>query len=510
MMGKAALWLLLTTLSASAVSPVRPPPPPQPTPTEASAANDAIVGPAKQQLAAGAYAQAIEAAAAGIGAEQSPATRAVAWTVIAEALASTARPHAAAAAFAIAFEADLNAALPSLASANEAARRTGDTTRFARAIAKNPGLAADGETRDQVAVLAARQLVQQGELALALAFIARIDARGPEYASAEALRGVVLSLRGEHGDAVGPFVTAHTLASQASVVDQRQVDLLALNTARAFYASGNIGQAMTWFAMVGRGSPWWPEAQYERAWAHFRVDDVTGTLALLHTLEAPYFDDWYFPEATLLRAYALFMLCKFPDASKTMDRFVERYGPMQQQLDSALGKLDAKGAWADLLAYRRGDASQLPVAVLRPLALSERTADAERAIVGLESELSSIASATKGVRDALAAHASAMREAEGKYVLDQAVASRVELDSLLTNIELSRIDLLTLEADLLQQASVTGEVPRAAVRDKLKDLRKTRKGWRIWPWEGEYWADELGWYRIDSPSSCPANLSGGR
>ena len=36
--------------------------------------------------------------------------------------------------------------------------------------------------------------------------------------------------------------------------------------------------------------------------------------------------------------------------------------------------------------------------------------------------------------------------------------------------------------------------------------QRTKKGYQSWPWEGEYWADELGYYRISTKSDCPASL----
>ena len=53
-------------------------------------------------------------------------------------------------------------------------------------------------------------------------------------------------------------------------------------------------------------------------------------------MHSPFFDDWYFPEADLLRIYSLFLMCKFPEASKEINAFQDHYKPIQQRL-AALG-----------------------------------------------------------------------------------------------------------------------------------------------------------------------------
>ena len=131
--------------------------------------------------------------------------------------------------------------------------------------------------------------------------------------------------------------------SEEGTVDFRNV--VELNLARAYYAAQNWGRAIQYYGMVDRGSTYWPEAQFEIAWAHFRGEDMPGSLARLHSLQSPFFgDDWYFAEADLLRIYALFMMCKFPDASDRADVFAEKYEPIADELARSLASYLLKSA----------------------------------------------------------------------------------------------------------------------------------------------------------------------
>ena len=120
---------------------------------------------------------------------------------------------------------------------------------------------------------------------------------------------------------------------RASGRDERFRAVLDLNIARTYFALGNWGRAMEYYGRVPRSDAAWPEAQFERAWAHFRADDMPGTVALLITHDSPFFEDWYFPEGELLRAQALFLMCKFPQTTKEIDEFQASYAPILARLD---------------------------------------------------------------------------------------------------------------------------------------------------------------------------------
>ena len=68
-------------------------------------------------------------------------------------------------------------------------------------------------------------------------------------------------------------------------------------------------------------------------------------------------------------------------------------------------------------------------------------------------------------------------------------------------------EILQLEQRLYEQAANIGKIPDSKRNVKRKLRRKVDT--RMWPWEGEYWADEVGYYRIDAKPDCPAGLQVG-
>jgi hypothetical protein len=284
-----------------------------------------------------------------------------------------------------------------------------------------------------------------------------------------------------------------------------------LNVARAYYSSGNYGQAIASYAAIERSSDWWLDAQFERAWAHFRGNDVNGALSMLFNHESVFFTDFFYPEADLLRAYSLFVMCKFPDASKEMDAFVEKYGPIEKELDAI--SLSPQEAFADVVAFRDEEPTKLPIYVLRPFRHEQRLTDAIAAVEASDDELKQ-AEKVGGRLGALAtelvkAQREARVEAEGKRVLARVEKAKADLKAMLEGIEITRLDLLNLETQMYERAAATGVLEYGSHIEKLRDMKKKKQGFRVWPWQGEYWADELGWYVFDARPDCPESMARG-
>ena len=110
--------------------------------------------------------------------------------------------------------------------------------------------------------------------------LALINNESSHYVDAQHLKGVVLSTQGRYNDALAPLLTAAAMADNAD-----DMDLIHLNLGRAYFGAGNFPRSIEYFAKVSRPSPHWLEAQFERAWAHFRLEDVSGAVGT--ALDAP-------------------------------------------------------------------------------------------------------------------------------------------------------------------------------------------------------------------------------
>jgi tetratricopeptide (TPR) repeat protein len=373
------------------------------------------------------------------------------------------------------------------------------------------GVPLDDTTRSHLAYIAARHHFAQGSWGAVLGLLPLITPDSPYALDGRLLQGVTLAQQERFEDALVPLLDVRERAAGRDPHFQELVDL---DLARTFYATGNFGRALEFYNRVSRADSAWPEALFERAWAHYRVDDMAGALGLLMTHTSPFFEDYYLPEAELLKAQSLYLMCKFPDTKETIGEFEQHYKPTLQQIRAGLGKLDAKGAWDDANNMLAGRATTLPTPLLRRFATDARFNGAVAAVAVADQDLVSLDrlkghAFTARVKPLLSARREARIAEQGGRVLEYARASEDDLNDMLTGIELTLIDLLSHEARLYEQAAVTNELPQSP-----KDLGKIRKdakkkGKRIWPFQGEYWADELGWYRVESRPDCPTDMRRG-
>lgn len=392
------------------------------------------------------------------------------------------------------------------------ADKVGDTPLLQGVFSQNLGLDVDGATRSRMAYLAAREAEHDGSYGTALGLLKMVQSSDPFYAEAASLEGVVLSLQGRPKDAIAPLLTAQAVADQAKKPD-RLKNAIRMNLARSYFAAENFPRAIELYMTVDRGSAFWPEAQFERAWAHFRITDVNGALSQLHTLNSPFFEDWYFPEADMLRVYSLFLLCKFPDASKGITDFQDHYKPQLKDLREA-GARDPADLFKDerSVVEEGASPSKLPGALSRRYVDEQRFLDSLSAVKHAEDELKRLQHVSSNpfsnrVAQWVGERKDAIIAAEGERIRTDANAMADRLDSMLTDSEMSRLDMMQFETRLYEHAAATGKI--AGAKEQVSRKLRTKKGTEVWPWEGEFWADELGYYRIETKSDCPSDMQVG-
>jgi len=373
------------------------------------------------------------------------------------------------------------------------------------------GVPLDDATRSHLAIIAARSQFARDSWGAVLGLLPLVTPDSAYAVDAELLQGIALAQQSRYEDALVPLLDVR---DKMAGRDEHTRTLVDLDLARTFYATGNFGRAMEFYGKISRSDAAWPEALFERAWSHYRVDDMAGALGLLMTHTSPYFEDYYLPEAELLKAQSLYLMCKFTDTKLAIDDFEGHYQPTLKAMRDAIGVLDAKGAWDDATGYFAGKATKIPASLIRKYAADDRF---QKAITGVQTATDDL-----GKLDRLAGHAftarlkplvTARRDAraleQGARLLDAVKASEDDLADMLTGIELTRIDLLSQEARMYDQAAASGGLPPAP--EDLGQVRKDakKKGKRFWPFEGEYWADELGWYRVDARPVCPNDMQRG-
>jgi hypothetical protein len=311
--------------------------------------------------------------------------------------------------------------------------------------------------------------------------------------------------------------------------DARLRDLAYLSMARTFYSASikldenntptvnpkRLSAAVKFWNTINTGSEYWLDGLFEESWAYFMAGDYPRALGNIHTIQAPFFPNAFYPEAYILRAQILFATCQYKDATTVVARFKIKYEPIVTKLKAELKKFGTKGQEAKAYTFfknlKDGKASIDPE--IKPIvdnALSDRrmlkNLDYVRVIeneIGLYKKVSGSIK-NPGLRSFIN---SELTQARMKALtkagsLVQRRYNRM-LDELNEHIRDSKkiiIDISAAERGKIEQTAKTGTFSEQDA--KIYGVVEPDEEHVLWPFDGEYWRDELGFYRQVVVSKC--------
>jgi hypothetical protein len=310
-----------------------------------------------------------------------------------------------------------------------------------------------------------------------------------------------------------------TAKSEAQARQDKDVRELAfMQLARTHYGHRQNRYAIYYYGKVERGGKQWLEALFESSWASYRIAQYEQALGNLITLSSPFFREEYFPEALILKAVIYYENCRYRESSWILEDFERIYLPVHDQLDLLLKKEMEASEYYNVLAEiqkknRLGTANNNTDVILERilrLALTDKDLkNTNDSILELEAEIDSLGQRPdnfkystlsktlledlKKQREVLIKKAGIM--AKGKLEFELA-----ELKKLLTNGLRIKFETTTKEKEFLEEQLRAGG--QAEIVKKYKYSVAVADDQLYWPYEGEYWRDELGTYQYTLTKGC--------
>jgi tetratricopeptide (TPR) repeat protein len=335
------------------------------------------------------------------------------------------------------------------------------------------------------------------------------------FARARFVDGLVLYAQGDDAGAIEIFKDVVRLTNPKKVedADTDLRELAFLQLARIHYQNRQNRYAIFYYGKMPWGGERWLEGLWEASYAHYRIGDYEKSLGNLLTLQSPYFADEYFPESYVLKAIVYYENCRYPEARRVLEQLSSVYEPVYDELVRLTGGQRTPDAWYELVrdgGQRAGPARKiLKIANsdqnVRRLADSiaevEREAD-ERLGQSREEFRDSalgkeLAGRLRADRAALVSEAGARTRAKLEFERDQ--LRQLLAQALRIQIEVSRKEREALEGSLAKGSQVD------VVRD-LKYSHAVSDEHLYWPYQGEFWRDELGTYSYTLTKGCKDRL----
>ncbi len=377
--------------------------------------------------------------------------------------------------------------------------------------------------------LMGRHKYNQLEFAEAIQLFERVERSSDQYVYAKFFEGIAHVRMRRAQPAIGSFRAILEAIDQGvqGVEDlNRMRDLAWLSLARVYYTAANrtdpetgdrqidgrlLGNAVEAWNRIGTGSEYWLDSLFEESWAFFLADEYSRAMGNIHTLNSPYFEDAYYPEALVLKAVIFFSACQVGNAEAMIAQFHERYDPVQSELQTTLGQFEDNQAFFDFLQrVRQGETTLSPrIRGIVATTLSDRTLlrhlEYVRLLEAEEARLNQAADEFRNsslgsriLQDIFVAKSFAIDQtgdlARGRYnrLID-------ELGELMNQVDTVELEIATFQRGQLSQEmqEQQTEVARSGGLNVEVDEEH-----QVWPFDGEYWRDELGFYRQQVTSQC--------
>src|SRR5215831_1690299 len=377
------------------------------------------------------------------------------------------------------------------------------------------------KVRDELYFLLGKYYYQKGQFKEAVELFQAVPANSDSYVEAKLFEGATHVRQYEAKPAVEAFKEVLRTAAQSEDPKiQPYADIANLSLARTFYSTGQFDLAAKYFDRVSPDSYDWANSLFESSWANFMLKQKGYSKALgnIHTIQAPYFENTIKPESVAeglsVKATIYFYNCLYDRAEEAIDEFNGIYPQVFQELKKLVSGTTDNGALYEVAVKIRKGTSGLPEqvergarGVLGDMSLVKRFQYVEE----LDRELKQYDKAEPAWKSTnIAQTAFADLTLQKSLAVNEAgdLARRrinrltEELAQLIKRVIKIEYEILqgekgALEQEVIQeQQIIKGGTGRRAEEIRVDDEHN------IWPFTGEYWRDELGYYRVRIVNKC--------
>jgi TolA-binding protein len=278
--------------------------------------------------------------------------------------------------------------------------------------------------------------------------------------------------------------------------------------------------ALNYFSNVGRDNQQWFDSLFARTWASLMIGRFDATLGTVVTLRSPFFTDIYFPEVNIVEAVTYYNLCQYGEVNNVIDYFFTVYPDYAQKMTSWLENVSTKtglDVYKELLRMykdsQEGKKTDLPEPVLRNI-LSEPLFQRKYShIKEIEHEFSIIEKSPDAFKSSVIAQdiskkmayqLTTLRNESGIWLVQRVQNLNSELAQLIADMRAIRFEM----TDSMKVALEKEELYGKQVSKEEEETRKSEMnpsvpdGFYYYPFDGEYWEDELGYYFFNVENLC--------
>lgn len=374
----------------------------------------------------------------------------------------------------------------------------------------------------------ARRLSLQKRLPIALRLLSQVNSREPKYyARAQYIIGAVYDAASKPNLASQRFRLAGRAGLKIKNKKLRQtvVETALMGLARIHYGAKHFRGAIRYYKAIHRSSPRWLNSLFEMAYSYLRRGRYGHALGILHTLDSPYFNTQYYPEAGILKALSFFGRCRYKQVKTIVRKYTSRYKPLVKAIDEFLSQnRTPRKMFGALLRMRNQEAAQgldnddsgqkfqrllnltFQDKRIRNFFVYIKELERELGMFGSLPAVWQSSSLARNVRKQLNLERTKYVVRAGTRARRRFLDARSELQEFISQALKIRYETLEAEKkrlrDTLAQRGTFTMRSRSSRRKRKLITVSTHEDFVFWPFQGEYWVDELGYYRFRIKGEC--------
>jgi tetratricopeptide (TPR) repeat protein len=371
------------------------------------------------------------------------------------------------------------------------------------------------EVKDELYFLLGRHFYRKGEFDQAIDLFTRVSRDSEFFIKAKFFEGVtyVRKLEGKPaGEAFKEIlVIGRERPKQYKPEDIDQFEELAImQMARVFYSTQNFKKAIQYYEQLEQASPDWATSLFEASWAYFMLTNNSKALGNIHTLNAPYFENEFYPESVLLKSVIYYKYCQYDRALESVAEFNEKYQPLRKNLQEITAKFEDNAEFYEYVRKIRSNRAGLDAVTQRLVmsVLQDKTLMKTFSWVDeLEKEIKMFEAADAAWRSTAVA-VDVQTELELRKSEAEAQAgklARERINRLVNELQTFGRDGIKIRIEVLNAKA--NKISSEARKETLSADHKEEPividdEHFMWKFNGEYWKDELGYYRFRIRSRC--------
>jgi outer membrane protein assembly factor BamD (BamD/ComL family) len=306
-----------------------------------------------------------------------------------------------------------------------------------------------------------------------------------------------------------------------AVTDNTRVSTI-MALARAYYQKKDWFHSLEYYRRVPRDHNLWHNALFESAWANLRDGKFRSALGIFHSLHSSYYDDFYVPESLVLRAIVYLYICKYDEVNKVVGLFERSYGDVQARLTNFLRSTNDPRAYYDEIEHgllmkkmiqdgKKPAEGRIPYRVIRHILGKpdiERGLDYLRKLFVERQQLENMSVGFlesplgKYTIKLLIGRIKTAQKLIGIKAKIHMIYMKGELKDLDEQVSYLRYEMIGLQKDMLKK-KISGQAVEAPKIDDDSDRSYyVKNGYDYWPFQGEFWLDEIGNYFYVGKQSC--------